>query len=167
LRSTLEDKREVLGDEHASTLYTVGILSRVYRDEGKYAQAEPLLLERVAAARLELDTDPEPAATAMEQLASCYIEQGKIEQAELVLDEALAVSRRAGSDSLTAAAQADLACVRAAQARSEEALDLLTRAVDAGWAVPARLDHPALATLAGDPRFQALAARVRAEDGAR
>ena len=42
ITKVLEVRRRVLGEEHPDTLISMNNLAVLYRDQGKYAQAEPL-----------------------------------------------------------------------------------------------------------------------------
>ena len=87
--------RRVLGNEHPNTLTTMSNLAGVYRLQGKYAQAEPLLESaRVVGSRVQGDQHPNTLLT-MKKLADLYRAQGRYPEADALYLRVVDGRRRA------------------------------------------------------------------------
>ncbi len=64
----LEKRREVLGEEHASTLESMNCLAALYSDQGKYLLAKPLLLQCVELRKENLGEEHEDTLTSIKNL---------------------------------------------------------------------------------------------------
>jgi tetratricopeptide (TPR) repeat protein len=80
--------------EHPESLKSMHSLAALYRDEGKYAQAEPLLTKALEARRRVLGDDHPDTLTSMSDLALLYEKQGKYTEAESLLLKVLGVRQR-------------------------------------------------------------------------
>ena len=90
----LEVQRRVLGEQHPSTLETMGNLALLYYSEGKYAQSEPLSIRVLDLRRRVLGEEHPNTLLSMNNLALLYYDQRKYAQAETVFTKALEVQRR-------------------------------------------------------------------------
>jgi eukaryotic-like serine/threonine-protein kinase len=88
----------VLGEENPDTLNSMHNLAVLYRDEGKYAQAEPLFTRVLEVRRRVLGQEHPRTLNTMLTLAMLYRDQGKYTQAEQLVTKVLDVRRRVLGD---------------------------------------------------------------------
>ena len=69
-------------------------LAELYRDQGQYAQAEPLYKRSLAIREKALGPDHPDVATSLNNLAVLYNAQGQYAQAEPLYKRSLAIERR-------------------------------------------------------------------------
>jgi serine/threonine protein kinase len=141
----------------------MGTIGKVYRNLGLYEQACPLL-EQAFARRRELRGDDHPETLrSVNDLAILYEDQGRYDEAEPLFLETLETRKRVLGDDhpLTLVSLYNLACFAATRGKREEALDFLQRALDNGYASDRICDDPDLASLHGDPEFEAIVAEVK------
>jgi non-specific serine/threonine protein kinase/serine/threonine-protein kinase len=160
-RHTLEIHRRVLGPDHPITLITVHNLCRALTDEEHQAEAEKMCREAVDIGRRVLGQDHPDMALYMNDLANILSDQHHYEEAEKLNQEALEIRRHVfGPDHpITASSVYNLACLAALMGRRDEALTLLTQAVDHGLGPHLDLGiakDTDLKSLHGDPRFEAV-----------
>jgi eukaryotic-like serine/threonine-protein kinase len=94
-REALEERRRVLGAEHADTVESILDLGGLLTDEGKLSEAEPYLHEAVeTSSRVLGDKDP-TTIYAIDAMGILLQEQGKLGEAEPYFRDALEKSRRA------------------------------------------------------------------------
>jgi tetratricopeptide (TPR) repeat protein len=86
--------RRVRGEDHPYTLWAMLVLSEVYQRQGKFDQAEPLLVKRVEICRRERGAEHSELAPALAFLGSCRLQQQRFAEAEPVLRECLAICDR-------------------------------------------------------------------------
>jgi len=86
--TTLDTMRQVLADEHSTTLETMCGLGSLLMDRGLFAEAQELIQEALEAQRRRLGDDDEATLTSMHQLAVLHVRQARYEQAEPLLLEA-------------------------------------------------------------------------------
>jgi tetratricopeptide (TPR) repeat protein len=67
-------------------------LANLYRDQGKYEQAEPLFIQTLEMDRQLLGQQHPHVATCLHNLANLYRDQGKYEQAEPLYIRALSIA---------------------------------------------------------------------------
>ena len=85
--------QERLPAQHPAIATTLNNLANLYRLQGKYKEAKPLLLEALAIDRASLPSHHLQLATHLNNLAELYQLQGKYKEAEPLLLEALAIGR--------------------------------------------------------------------------
>ena len=68
-------------------------LAVLYRDQGKYAEAEPLYQRALAIREKALGSDHPDVAASLNNLAELYRDQGKYAEAEPLYQRALAITR--------------------------------------------------------------------------
>jgi tetratricopeptide (TPR) repeat protein len=91
--NSLEIKRRVLGHEHPETLSTINNLAGLFRDQGKYAQAEPLLTKVLEVRRRVLGQEHPDTLLSMNNLALLYLHQSKYRAAEAIYIKVLEFQR--------------------------------------------------------------------------
>jgi non-specific serine/threonine protein kinase/serine/threonine-protein kinase len=160
-RESLEIQRRTLGPEHPSTLALARGLADVLRIEGRYPEAEKLARETLDIQRRTLGPEHKDTLWTMSVLGAILVDEGRYAEAEKLLRETLEIQRRTlGEQSLRTASTAyHLARSMARQNRRDEAISLLQGAVKHGLAINviSGMDKdPALKSLHGDPRFEAL-----------
>ncbi len=69
-------------------------LGTLYKQQGKYAEAEVLYTEGLAAKRRQLGDDHPDTLTSMRNLGGLYQDQGKYAEAEAMYTETLAARRK-------------------------------------------------------------------------
>jgi hypothetical protein len=99
-REVLEVQRRVLGDTHPDTLDTMVVLGEfLVEREGKFDEAEPLLLEALKGCRQALDRNHLATDGALAGLAALYALRKDVKKLGPVLLEALEITRlRYGPD---------------------------------------------------------------------
>ena len=81
----------MLGAEHPDTAHCLNNLADLYRNQGKYEQAEPLAQRALAINERVLGAEHPDTATSLNNLALLYRDQGKDEEAEPLSQRALAI----------------------------------------------------------------------------
>jgi eukaryotic-like serine/threonine-protein kinase len=162
----LEVRRRVLGPEHGQTLISVKELAATLQEEGRYADAEGLERETLEIRRRVSGPGNPNTLSVSNDLSRTLRLEGRYEDAEKLTKETLEIERRTlGSDSPdTVTSIYNLACIAAHRNQSDEALSLLSEAIDHGLLRRGALsvDKEAdLKSLVGDPRFVALVARAK------
>ena len=139
-------------------------LGILYRVSGRLDKAEPLLAEALAAQRRVMGDSHPFTLSSINSLAVLYLMQSRYEEAEPLFRESLSGKRRSLGEShpSTLKTTYNLACLTAIGGRNREALDLLTQAADHGYVNERIADDPDLASLHGNPEFEAIVARVSA-----
>jgi tetratricopeptide (TPR) repeat protein len=136
-------KQRVLGPEHPETLSTINNLAGIYRDEGKYELAEPLLVRVLEVRQHVLGQDHPDALITMNNLGLLYVYQGNYQRAEPLLAKALDVRRRTlGQEHPdTLISTNNLALMYAYEHMDEKAEQLYLQVLDLQRRVLAR-EHP-------------------------
>ena len=91
----VRDAETALGASHPHLPYFLNNLAGVYRDQGRFDEAETLLRRSLALRRSAAPPDGYAVARATMNLAELYRDQGKREEAEPLYVEALAAARTA------------------------------------------------------------------------
>ncbi len=160
-RQTLDIHRRIHGSEHPITLLTMYNLGGILSEEGRPADAEKLYREAVDVGRRVLGPGHPDTALYMNSLANVLSDERRYEEAEKLNREALEIRRRIfGPDHpITASSVYNVGCIAALMGRRDEALSLLSQAVDHGLSPDLDLGMDKdtdLKSLHGDPRFAAL-----------
>ena len=74
----LDLRRRALGEEHHDTVDSMLLLARVYRGEGKYGDAEPLVAGAVRIRNRTLGERNTETLMALKDLASLYMDESKL-----------------------------------------------------------------------------------------
>jgi len=165
-REVLSVQQRVLGPEHPTTLRSMNGLANALQDEGHYAEADRLYRETIDAETRVLGPEHRDTLSTENDLAIVLLNERHYAEAEKLHQDTLAVQRRVqGPESPDAASSTyNLGCVAALRGRRDEALSLLSEAVDHGLrpSVDLYLDKdPDLKSLHGDPRFALLVAHAK------
>jgi len=125
-------RRQGLGDEHQDTMATMGLLTKVFRLQGKYQEDEPLLRKLLDVQKRVLGETHRDTLDTMNELALLYRLEGKLPQAESLYISALKIYRRiAGPDDTDAAGvMHNLASLYRQQGQYDEAMSLFVRYLD-------------------------------------
>jgi tetratricopeptide (TPR) repeat protein len=83
-----------LGEEHSHVATSLNNLAELYRSQGGYAEAEPLLQQALELTRRLLGDEHPDVATSLNNLAELYRSQGRYAQAEPLYQQALELRRR-------------------------------------------------------------------------
>ncbi|KAK3937089.1 hypothetical protein QBC46DRAFT_417131 [Diplogelasinospora grovesii] len=125
-------RRELLGEEHPSTLTSMANLAAVYRDQGRWEEAELLGVQVVETRKRVLGEEHPDTLTSMANLASTYRDQGRWEEAELLGVQVVEARKRVLGEEhpSTLTSMANLATVYADQGRWKEAESLEVQVVE-------------------------------------
>jgi len=161
-RDILDIQRRVLGPEHPGTLITMSNLANLLADENRLGEAEKLLRETMDIQRRRLGPEHPLTLVSANNLSTILDDQGRYAEAEKLERKTLEIERRVlgpeHPDTITATY--NLACYAARNGKRDEALSLLREAVARGGGRQMQTD-PELKSLHSDPRFIALAAKVK------
>ncbi|KAL9573929.1 hypothetical protein ACKAV7_001921 [Fusarium commune] len=121
-RRALDLRREVLGEEHPDTMWSMADLAVTYHQQGRYDKAESIYQEVLELRREVLGETHPDTISSMADLATIYHAQGQYEEAEELKDKALALRREVLGEKHpdTISSMADLAMIYHAQGRYEE-----------------------------------------------
>ena len=118
-----EVRREVLGEESAETLSSMGLVALAMELSGKYKEAEAMHRQTLAIGNKVLGREHPSTLTSMSNLAQVLNREGKYEEAEAMLRQTLAIGEkvlgREHPDTL--ASMNNLALVLDSQGKYEEA----------------------------------------------
>ena len=95
LRKAWLQRKEVLGQSHEETLKSLNDLAEFYSRQGRYTDAEPLLLSLLTHRRATLGESDQRTITSLNDLAGLYSRLGRFSEAEPLLKMALSQRRRA------------------------------------------------------------------------
>jgi len=165
-RELIEMERRVIGPESPDVLGTMANLAGTLLYEGRYAEAEKLARETVALESRVLGPEHPTTLQTTGMVLGALIEQSHYADAEKLGRDTLERDLRVfGFDHPeTALTRYSLACLAARRGHKEEALSLLSEAVDHGLGTPSQLNlgqDPDLNSLHGDPQFAALVAHAK------
>jgi serine/threonine protein kinase/Tfp pilus assembly protein PilF len=85
-------RRDVWGEKHPDTLYTMVRLGWLYHNQGRYEEAESLFVKVLEASREELGEAHSSTALSMHGLGALYLSQGRYDEAEPLLEKALKIA---------------------------------------------------------------------------
>jgi tetratricopeptide (TPR) repeat protein len=153
----------VLGDDHSDTLKSMNSLAILYWSQGRYDEAEPLLLETLETKKRVLGDDHPDTLDAMHSLAILYQRQGRFDEAEPLALETLKIRRRVLGDHHrgTSISMYNLACLEIDRGNNAAAMDWLRQAVEAGFGLADHMSQDSDLEPLHGPEFDALVERVR------
>jgi serine/threonine protein kinase len=160
---TLDIQRRILGLDHPDTLASATNLAGTLFSSGKIAAAEKLQRETLAIQQRVLGPEHPETLLAANNLAITLAAEQQLSEAEKLHRETLGTRRRTlgAEHPETGKSEYNLACVLALGGRQPEAISLLADALrhglDTATATQMGVDTD-LASLHGDPRFEALVA---------
>jgi tetratricopeptide (TPR) repeat protein len=122
-------RRQILGPRDLLTAESLFLFANTTRLKGDYAQAEPLFTEALRSQRAKLGEESSTVAVTLSFLGECLFLEGKDQEAEAKLRQALAIFRRAGA---TAGSMTRDYLARLLERKGDylEAAQLLREAVD-------------------------------------
>jgi eukaryotic-like serine/threonine-protein kinase len=161
-REALEIERLVLGPEHPTTLITMSNLANALADQKHLPEAEKLLRETMEIQWRTLGPEHPNTLHSADNLGTILDDEGRYAEAEQMQRNTLNIQRRVlGPDHpATINSTYNLACYAALSGKRDEALALLADVVAHGQSLQILTDSD-LKSLHGDPRFEALAAKVK------
>ncbi|MGB8534807.1 MAG: tetratricopeptide repeat protein [Acidobacteriaceae bacterium] len=161
-RETLDIQRRVLGPEHAQSLYSMSVLAATLMEEGRYAEAEKLSRETLDIQRRVLGPQHPDTLRSLEYVADDLSHEGRYGDAEILFREAIQTAGKASQPGVLADAWYNFACAATTAGHHGEAFEYLGHAIDHGLGgADATATDPDLKSLHGDPRFEALLAKMR------
>ncbi|KAH7139811.1 hypothetical protein B0J13DRAFT_638817 [Dactylonectria estremocensis] len=119
-------------DSETRTFFMQGILAHVYHDEGRWDEAEKLLVEAMKIRKAKLGADHPDTLISMANLASTYRNQGQWDKAEKLEVKVMEISKaKLGADHLdTLTSMGNLASTLLNQGRWDEAEKLLIEVME-------------------------------------
>ncbi|MDZ8224364.1 tetratricopeptide repeat protein, partial [Nostoc sp. ChiVER01] len=75
-------RKRLLGDEHPSVASSLNDLAALYYSQGRYTDAEPLLIQALAMRKRLLGDEHPSVASSLNNLAALYYSQGRYSDAE-------------------------------------------------------------------------------------
>ena len=88
-------KEKALGRDHPDVARSLNNLAGLYRDQGRYADAEPLYQRSLAIREKALGRDHPDVAQSLNNLAALYRNQGRYADAEPLYQRSLAIREKA------------------------------------------------------------------------
>ena len=165
-RRILEIRGKALGPDHPDLALSLNNLALLYYHEGKYIEAEPLYKRSLGIYEKGFGPDHPDVAMSLNNLASVYDKLGKYTEAEPLFKRSLEIREKALGPNHRDVAESleSLGCFEALRGDKQKALAYLERAVKANaeadfW--PGVAQDKDLASLHGNPRFEALVAEVK------
>jgi serine/threonine protein kinase/Tfp pilus assembly protein PilF len=131
------------GRGHLATAKALGNLGELYRKQGRFEEAEPLLVEALELKRRFVSDDEVSLAISINNLGLMYRDQGRPEDAEPLLEEALELERthRGEEEVGTLTAIHNLALLYLDLGRVDEAAELFARNLES-WRRVVGEEHP-------------------------
>jgi tetratricopeptide (TPR) repeat protein len=165
-RQTLDSYRRLYGRDHPETASSLHNLANALAHQDRFAEAEKFYREGMEVDLRVLGPEHPKTLDMMNDLASDLSDQGHYQEAEKLNRTVLEIRRRVfGPDHpITASSTYNLGCIAALIGRRNEAIALLSQAVDHGLDadLDMRIDRDSdLKSLHGDPEFTKLVAHAK------
>jgi tetratricopeptide (TPR) repeat protein len=165
-RQTLDSYRRLYGRDHPETASSLHNLANALAHQDRFAEAEKFYREGMEVDLRVLGPEHPKTLDMMNDLASDLSDQGHYQEAEKLNRTVLEIRRRVfGPDHpITASSIYNLGCLAALTGRRNEAIALLSQAVDHGLDadLDMRIDRDSdLKSLHGDPEFTKLVAHAK------
>jgi tetratricopeptide (TPR) repeat protein len=137
-------------------------LANLYADQGRYGEAEGLLVKALEGLRRALGPEHAHTLNTMNNLGALYYNQKRYGEAEAIFRETAEHDRRVRGEKHPSTLQTEynLACVLALGGKPKEALAILHQIVDQGFDEAPIAEDPDLGSLHGEPGFSALVAEI-------
>jgi eukaryotic-like serine/threonine-protein kinase len=97
-RRSYDLANKTLGEKDSETQNDLELLAELSRDKGQYSEAEPILTKLAAIRRKTLGENNPLVARTLGELGECFYWEAKDDQAISILQQALAIDKRAGPD---------------------------------------------------------------------
>ena len=116
-------RRRELGEEHPSTLSSIGHLAILYLNQGRFDEAEPLILQTLEIQKRVLGEEHPDTLLSMNNLAALYWNQGRYNEAEPLHVKTLEIRKRVLGEEhpRTLSTMNNLAVLYTSQGRYDEA----------------------------------------------
>ena len=160
----LVGQRRVLGTDHPATVETMNLLAGVLAGEHRLEEARDLHRQVLESRRRALGNDHPETLQSLARLAGDELTLGRRAPAGRMYREALTMADQAlgREHPVRIAILYNLGCVAALSGDRPQALDSLRQAVEGGFRdADAMANDPDLASLRGDPEFEAIVAAAR------
>ena len=155
----------MLGNDHPDTLSTRANLASLYHDQGRFREAEPLIVGALEIQNQLLGAEHPATLESKSLLGGLYCSTGRLDQAKPLLLEVLEQRVRNLGEEHHAVGDSyyRLGCLAAARGNGSQAIAHLRRAVELGWCRSSILNEPSLDRLRGLTDFEAIVSEVRAK----
>jgi len=161
-RETLEIQRRIFGPEHPDTLRSMDSLANFLLEEGRYGESEKLTRETLDIERRVLGPDHPATLISTTSEANVLSREGRYGEAEKLYREAIQGAAKQNTRYMAANFWYNFACGAAIAGHRNEAIKYLKQAIDLGYKGPDWIvADDDLKSLHGDPRFDALIAKMR------
>jgi eukaryotic-like serine/threonine-protein kinase len=162
-RETLDIQRRIFGPEHPDTLTTMESLANTLIEEGRYPEAEKQARETLEIELRVLGPSHPATLSSLEDVANVLSREGRYGEAEKVYRQAIeGASAKENPQYMVANVWYNFAGGAAMTGHRDDAIKYLQQAVDLGYKGPDWIvADPDLKSLHGDPRFDALIAKMR------
>jgi eukaryotic-like serine/threonine-protein kinase len=167
-RETLDIQRRIFGPEHPDTLATMESLANTLIEEGRYPEAEKQARETLEIELRVLGPSHPATLISLEDVANVLSREGRYAEAEKVYRQAIeGASAKENPQYMVANVWYNFAGGAAMTGHRDDAIKYLQQAVDLGYKGPDWIvADPDLKSLHGDPRFDALIAKMRQDASA-
>jgi eukaryotic-like serine/threonine-protein kinase len=167
-REVIAGQRRVLGPEHPQTLRAMMFLGVTLMREGRYAEAEKLESEVTETRRRVFGPAQTSTLQSMEMQALCLSAAGNYSEADKTFRDVIDTAQKTEQPAVVSEAWYNFGVAEAKRGRSNDALADLDRAASNGLVSPGQISNdPELASLHGDPRFDAIVAKARQASAAK
>jgi serine/threonine protein kinase len=165
-RQVLQIDRQIDAPEYPDVLAVKDNLARLLADEERLADSEKLYREVVDSSRRILGPEHPVTLFAVNDLADTLSDEGHYQESETLNRQVLDIRRRVygPDDPITARSIYNLACLAALAGRHDEALSLLSEAVEHGFSTQdtVQIENDAdLKSLHGNARFERIVADAK------
>jgi tetratricopeptide (TPR) repeat protein len=143
----METRKRVLGEEHRSTLTSIGNLAAIYRNQGRWKEAEERLVQVIEIKKRVLGEEDPSTLISMTNLAATYKDRGQWKDAEELLVLEIEIRKRVlgEEDPSTLTSMAILAATYSSQGRLKEAEELIVQVIET-WKRVVGEEHPSTLT---------------------
>jgi non-specific serine/threonine protein kinase/serine/threonine-protein kinase len=157
---TLEIHERVFGENHPDTLASMNNLAVFYTAQGRSEEAKRLLEAAVARGEKAHNTETEVYPVSVHSLGELHLATGNLDEAERYLRRALELYQLQGGHQFLGLVLNQLAGLSARQGDHAKALGFLRQSLGSDNLDRRTLESPDLASLHGDPEFEAIVAEV-------
>jgi serine/threonine protein kinase len=160
-RETLKIVSQVFGPTHPNTLSVMAVLGETLEKAGQYAEAEKLQRETLENVRRIFGADSPQTLDALQALAICLSYEKRYNEAKPLFAEAVQTATRINRHEGVSGAWYSAACGAALAGHTDDALEDLRQAIDAGYSDADRMaGDEELKSLRGKAQFKALVAEA-------
>ncbi len=164
-QKVLEIRLRDLGEDHPHTLASLNNLAVGYQDQGRYDEARPVIERAIRIAERVWGVEHPSYGILVHTLGELHLAMRHFDEAERHLRRALTIYELQPAHAYTGLLLYQLAQASARQDDAAQALEFLSRALDAGYVHEGSplgfADDSNLSPLHGHPKFEALVAEAR------